>query len=125
MSHRIDVLQVEINEAELDGILANVKRGKEPPARVGRIQARNALHKKHTERLEQVLRALDNEAISVQQVDGLKEAIEDYLVCSENRLACCEYCCIQHNNEPEWSCSCHQQVTSGSALEIFVHSPVF
>lgn len=75
--------QVEINEAEVDGILANVKRGKEPPSRVGSIQARNALHKKHTERLEQVLRALDNEAITVEQVDGLKEAIEDYCVCSQ------------------------------------------
>jgi CCR4-NOT transcriptional regulation complex NOT5 subunit len=78
----MSMLQVEINEAELDGILANVKRGKDPPPRVARIQARNALHKKHTERLEQVLRALDNEAITVDQVDGLKEAIEDYLVCS-------------------------------------------
>lgn len=77
-------IQVELNEAELDSILSNVKRGKDPPARAGRIQTRNALHKKHTERLEQVLRALDNEAISVDQVDGLKEAIEDYLVGSEH-----------------------------------------
>jgi chromosome condensin MukBEF complex kleisin-like MukF subunit len=72
--------QVEINEGEMDSILASVKRGKEPPARVAKIQARNAVHKKHTERLEQVLRALDNEAISLEQVDNLKEGIEDYLV---------------------------------------------
>ena len=86
-------MQVELNEAEVDGILANVKRGKDPPARVGFIQARNARHKKHTERLEQVLRALDNEAISVDQVDGLKETIEDYVVCYEHcRCSCLEFC---------------------------------
>eukprot|EP00892_Ulva_mutabilis_P000547 jgi/Ulvmu1/10493/UM064_0030.1 len=69
---------VEMNEAEMENIRVQ-RRAKEPPARVARIQDRNAAHKKHQERLEQVLRALDNEALSVDQVDQLKETIEDYL----------------------------------------------
>lgn len=73
-------VQVEMNEAEMENIRGAQRRAKEPPARVARIQDRNSAHKKHQERLEQVLRALDNEALSVEQVDQLKETIEDYLV---------------------------------------------
>ena len=72
-----------MNEAEMENIRGAQKRAKEPPARVARIQDRNAAHKKHQERLEQVLRALDNEALSVDQVDQLKETIEDYLARSQ------------------------------------------
>jgi hypothetical protein len=69
-----------VNEAEIEALLANVKRNKEPPPRTRSLQALNVRHKMHTERLEQVQRALDNEAITVEQVDDLKDALLMYIV---------------------------------------------
>jgi CCR4-NOT transcriptional regulation complex NOT5 subunit len=74
-------VQVESNEAEVEGLLAAMsKKAKAPPARVDDLAARNKRHRLHTERLEQVQRALDNEAVSVEQVDGLKDDLADYIV---------------------------------------------
>lgn len=73
-------MQVEVNEAEVESLMANVKRNKEPPQRARDLGALNVRHKLHTERLEQVQRALANEAISVAQVDALKDTIEMYIV---------------------------------------------
>ena len=44
------------------------------------LQDLNTRHKMHTERLEQVQRALDNEAVTIEQVDAVKESLEDYIV---------------------------------------------
>jgi Not1 N-terminal domain, CCR4-Not complex component len=67
-------------EADIEQTLANLKRKQDPPARTAAQQEKVHLLKGHIERLEQVQRALDNEAIEPEQVVDLKEAIEDFCV---------------------------------------------
>lgn len=55
-------------------------RKREPPAKVKALTETNGRHKKHLERLEQVLRALNNETIQFEQVDAIKDDFIDYLV---------------------------------------------
>ena len=60
--------------------MSTVKRNKEPPPRARQLQELNVRHKRHTERLEQVQRALMNDAVSPEQVDELKDSVDIYIV---------------------------------------------
>lgn len=68
-----------MNESEQEQLLA-IARKKDPPARVKVLTEQNARHKKHIERLEQILRALNNETLQFEQVDAIKDDFQDYLV---------------------------------------------
>jgi CCR4-NOT transcription complex subunit 3 len=72
--------QVEMNESEQEQLLATARK-KDPPARVKALTEQNSRHKKHVERLEQILRALNNETLQFEQVDAIKDDFQDYLVC--------------------------------------------
>lgn len=87
--HAVGCVQVEVNEAEIEVLQSNVKRNKDPPPRARALHEINVRHKKHTERLEQVQRALMNDAVSVEQVDELKDSLEIYLVRSLPAPLCC------------------------------------
>jgi CCR4-NOT transcription complex subunit 3 len=57
------------------------RRGKAKaiPPRVTHLEASADRHRAHVARLEQLLRLLDNEAIEVEDVEGVRELVDDYL----------------------------------------------
>ena len=59
------VLQTETFDAEMEGLASNVKKNKKLPARHGHLEESISRHKQHVTRLEQMLRLLDNEVRSL------------------------------------------------------------
>jgi len=57
------------------------RRGKAKaiPPRVTHLEASADRHRAHIARLEQLLRLLDNEAVEVEDVEGVRELVDDYL----------------------------------------------
>ena len=57
------------------------RRGKAKaiPPRVTHLEASAERHRAHVARLEQLLRLLDNEAVEVADVEGVRELVDDYL----------------------------------------------
>ena len=57
------------------------RRGKAKaiPPRVTHLEASAERHRAHVARLEQLLRLLDNEAVEVEDVEGVRELVDDYL----------------------------------------------
>lgn len=60
---------------------SGARRGKAKaiPPRVTHLEASAERHRAHVARLEQLLRLLDNEAIDVEDVEGVMELVDDYL----------------------------------------------
>jgi CCR4-NOT transcription complex subunit 3 len=82
LNSTVDALneQVEEFEAELEeaGGAARGKRGKAPP-RVVHLEESIARHRAHVTRLEQLLRLLDNDEIGTEDVEGVKDLVDDYI----------------------------------------------
>ncbi|KAK9664678.1 hypothetical protein RND81_14G060700 [Saponaria officinalis] len=72
-------LQSQINEfeAEMEGL--SVKKGKTRPPRLTHLEASISRHKAHVMKLELILRLLDNEELSPEQVNDAKDFLEDYV----------------------------------------------
>jgi CCR4-NOT transcription complex subunit 3 len=72
--------QVEEFEAELEALSggARAKKGKTPP-RVAHLDDSAARHRAHIARLEQLLRLLDNDEIATEEVEAVRELVDDYL----------------------------------------------
>jgi Not1 N-terminal domain, CCR4-Not complex component len=70
--------QVDEFESEVEG-LASTKRGKKPPPRLAHFEESISRHKQHVLRLEQMLRLLDNESLSVEEVTETRDMVDDYL----------------------------------------------
>ncbi|KAI5077480.1 hypothetical protein GOP47_0007304 [Adiantum capillus-veneris] len=69
--------QVDIFEAELEGL--TVKKGKSRPNRLIHLEESISRHKQHIIKLEQILRLLDNDGVSPEQVNEVKDLVEDYV----------------------------------------------
>lgn len=69
--------QIESFEAELEGL--TVKRGKTRPPRMTHLDDSIVRHKAHIVKLEQILRLLDNDGVSPDQVTDVKDLVEDYV----------------------------------------------
>ncbi|KAL9237752.1 hypothetical protein vseg_012264 [Gypsophila vaccaria] len=72
-------LQSQINEfeAEMEGL--SVKKGKTRPPRLTHLETSISRHKAHVVKVELILRLLDNEELSPEQVNDAKDFLEDYL----------------------------------------------
>ncbi|KAL9258326.1 CCR4-NOT transcription complex subunit 3-like protein [Drosera capensis] len=70
-------LQIDTFEAEMEGL--SVKKGKTRPPRLIHLETSIARHKAHIMKLELILRLLDNEELSPEQINDVKDFLEDYV----------------------------------------------
>ncbi|CAI0384669.1 unnamed protein product [Linum tenue] len=69
--------QIDSFEAEIEGL--TVKKGKTRPPRLTHLEASIQRHKAHIMKLELILRLLDNDELSAEQVNDVKDFIDDYV----------------------------------------------
>uniref|UniRef100_A0A453H079 CCR4-NOT transcription complex subunit 3 n=1 Tax=Aegilops tauschii subsp. strangulata TaxID=200361 RepID=A0A453H079_AEGTS len=70
--------QIDNFEAELEGL--SFKKGKQrPPRLVVHLEKSITRHKAHIKKLESILRLLDNDELSPEQVNDVKDFLEDYV----------------------------------------------
>ncbi|PKI77330.1 hypothetical protein CRG98_002275, partial [Punica granatum] len=69
--------QIDVFEAEIEGL--SVKKGKTKPPRLAHLETSITRHKAHIMKLELILRLLDNDELSSEQVNDVKEFLEDYV----------------------------------------------
>lgn len=84
ISNTVDELsrQIEMAEAEIETMLGTTKRGKKDHAKMERIGELEHLIERdrwHINRLELILRLLENDQISTEQVTGIKEDVQYYV----------------------------------------------
>ncbi|KDD73432.1 Not1 protein of CCR4-Not complex component, partial [Helicosporidium sp. ATCC 50920] len=67
-------------EAELEelGPTGRPKKGKVPP-RTARLEETCSRHRAHVARCEQLLRLLDNEGVGAEELEAVKDSVDDYL----------------------------------------------
>ncbi|CAN7034460.1 unnamed protein product [Brassica oleracea var. botrytis] len=69
--------QIDSFEAELEGL--SVKKGKTRPPRLTHLETSISRHKDHIIKLELILRLLDNDELSPEQVNDVKDFLDDYV----------------------------------------------
>ncbi|XP_033142655.1 CCR4-NOT transcription complex subunit 3 isoform X1 [Brassica rapa] len=69
--------QIDSFEAELEGL--SVKKGKSRPPRLTHLKTSITRHKDHIIKLELILRLLDNDELSPEQVNDVKDFLDDYV----------------------------------------------
>uniref|UniRef100_A0A0D6QUV9 CCR4-NOT transcription complex subunit 3 n=1 Tax=Araucaria cunninghamii TaxID=56994 RepID=A0A0D6QUV9_ARACU len=69
--------QIDVFEADIEGL--SVKKGKTRPARLTHLEEAISRHKAHISKLELILRLLDNDELSPEQVNDVKDFVEDYV----------------------------------------------
>ncbi|XP_059462361.1 uncharacterized protein LOC132191387 isoform X3 [Corylus avellana] len=69
--------QIDSFEAEIEGL--SVKKGKTRPPRLTHLETSITRHKAHIMKLELILRLLDNDELSPEQVNDVKDFLEDYV----------------------------------------------
>ncbi|KAL1195555.1 putative NOT transcription complex subunit VIP2 [Cardamine amara subsp. amara] len=69
--------QIDSFEAELEGL--SVKKGKTRPPRLTHLETSITRHKEHIIKLELILRLLDNDELSPEQVNDVKDFLDDYV----------------------------------------------
>ncbi|XP_058105837.1 uncharacterized protein LOC131249218 isoform X3 [Magnolia sinica] len=69
--------QIDNFEAEVEGL--SVKKGKTRPPRLTHLEASIVRHKAHIVKLELILRLLDNDELSPEQVNDVRDFLEDYV----------------------------------------------
>ncbi|XP_060208746.1 general negative regulator of transcription subunit 3 isoform X1 [Lycium barbarum] len=69
--------QIDNFEAELEGL--SVKKGKQRPPRLVHLETSIVRHKAHIMKLELILRLLDNDELSPEQVNDVKDFLDDYV----------------------------------------------
>ncbi|CCG83053.1 Putative uncharacterized protein [Taphrina deformans PYCC 5710] len=84
ISQSVDELerQVEQAEAEIEALNVQVKKGKKDSAKNERLEEVEHMierHKWHTDKLEQVLRLLENGGLETDQVGAIKEDVQYYI----------------------------------------------
>ena len=84
LNNSVDELQTQIEafEAEIES-LAETKKSKSKsssrPPRLGHLEESMSRHHQHIQRMELVLRLVDNEALQPEDVADLKDLVEDYI----------------------------------------------
>ncbi|XP_075510347.1 uncharacterized protein LOC142546488 isoform X2 [Primulina tabacum] len=69
--------QIDSFEAEVEGL--SVKKGKSRPPRLTHLETSISRHKAHIMKLELILRLLDNDELSPEQVNDVKDFLDDYV----------------------------------------------
>ncbi|XP_020589198.1 CCR4-NOT transcription complex subunit 3 isoform X2 [Phalaenopsis equestris] len=69
--------QIDNFEAEIEGL--SVKKGKARPPRLAHLETSIVRHKAHIMKLELILRLLDNDELSHEQVNDVRDFLEDYV----------------------------------------------
>ena len=70
--------ELDSMDAELETLAAGRgRRGRAPP-RATALETQSERHRAHIARLEQLLRLLDNEAVDADEVDGVRDLVDDY-----------------------------------------------
>ncbi|XP_038699463.1 general negative regulator of transcription subunit 3-like isoform X4 [Tripterygium wilfordii] len=69
--------QIDSFEAEMEGL--SVKKGKTRPPRLTHLETSITRHKAHIMKLELILRLLDNDELSPEQVNDVKDFLDDYV----------------------------------------------
>ncbi|XP_077245394.1 uncharacterized protein LOC143885213 isoform X2 [Tasmannia lanceolata] len=69
--------QIDSFEAEIEGL--SVKKGKARPPRLTHLETSIVRHKAHILKLELLLRLLDNDELSPEQVNDVRDFLEDYV----------------------------------------------
>ncbi|XP_062113532.1 general negative regulator of transcription subunit 3 isoform X2 [Humulus lupulus] len=69
--------QIDNFEAEIEGL--TVKKGKTRPPRLVHLEESITRHKAHIMKLELILRLLDNDELSPEQVNDVKDFLDDYV----------------------------------------------
>ncbi|KAL3534805.1 hypothetical protein ACH5RR_003266, partial [Cinchona calisaya] len=69
--------QIDSFEAEIEGL--SVKKGKSRPPRLTHLETSIARHKAHIMKMELILRLLDNDELSPEQVNDVKDFLDDYV----------------------------------------------
>ncbi|XVF06238.1 hypothetical protein REPUB_Repub06bG0030500 [Reevesia pubescens] len=69
--------QIDSFEAELEGL--SVKKGKTRPPRLTHLETSITRHKAHIMKLELILRLLDNDELSPEEVNDVKDFLDDYV----------------------------------------------
>ncbi|XP_047314642.1 general negative regulator of transcription subunit 3 isoform X2 [Impatiens glandulifera] len=69
--------QIDSFEAEIEGL--SVKKGKTRPPRLTHLESSITRHKAHIMKLELILRLLDNDELSPEQVNDVKDFLDDYV----------------------------------------------
>ncbi|KAJ9554842.1 hypothetical protein OSB04_009456 [Centaurea solstitialis] len=69
--------QIDSFEAEMEGL--SVKKGKARPPRLTHLESSINRHKAHIMKLELILRLLDNDELSPEQVNDVKYFLDDYV----------------------------------------------
>nr|XP_043614135.1 CCR4-NOT transcription complex subunit 3-like [Erigeron canadensis] len=69
--------QIDSFEAEMEGLI--VKKGKTRPPRLTHLESSINRHKAHIMKLELILRLLDNDELSPEQVNDVKDFLDDYV----------------------------------------------
>lgn len=75
-------------EAEVEELQANVKKKQRPPQRLTELEDLVGRFKDHTDRLEKLLRCIDNETIQPEELEDLKGEMDMFLV----RMRACHAC---------------------------------
>ncbi|PON33267.1 CCR4-NOT complex [Parasponia andersonii] len=69
--------QIDNFEAEIEGL--TVKKGKTRPPRLAHLETSITRHKAHVMKLELILRLLDNDELSPEQVNDVRDFLDDYV----------------------------------------------
>ncbi|WVZ59964.1 hypothetical protein U9M48_010044 [Paspalum notatum var. saurae] len=69
--------QIDNFEAEVEGL--SIRKGKQRPPRLVHLEKSITRHKAHIKKLESILRLLDNDELSPEQVNDVKDFLEDYV----------------------------------------------
>ncbi|KAL8217097.1 hypothetical protein R6Q57_023934 [Mikania cordata] len=69
--------QVDGFEAEMEGL--SIKKGKTRPPRLTHLESSITRHKAHIMKLELILRLLDNDELNPEQVNDVKDFLDDYV----------------------------------------------
>ncbi|KAJ8763185.1 hypothetical protein K2173_025570 [Erythroxylum novogranatense] len=69
--------QIDSFEAEIEGL--SVKKGKTRPPRLTHLETSITRHKAHIMKLELILRLLDNDELSPEQINDAKDFLDDYV----------------------------------------------
>ncbi|KAM6546896.1 hypothetical protein CsatB_027632 [Cannabis sativa] len=80
--------QIDNFEAEIEGL--TVKKGKARPPRLVHLEESITRHKAHIMKLELILRLLDNDELSPEQVNDVKDFLDDYV--ERNQAYFDEFC---------------------------------
>lgn len=73
--------QFEADAEELQGQVQPTKKGKKSPEaeRIEKLETSITRHRDHVTRIEQIMRALDNDEVSVEDINDVRELVDDYL----------------------------------------------